>query len=222
MYYIIYKTTNLINNNIYVGMHRTKDLNDDYLGSGKLLKKAIKKYGVDNFKKEILFIFDKEYVMINKEYELVNEEFCKRKDTYNTATGGSGGDTLSFNPNIEEIKKKMSNKGKGKIPWNIGIPRTKEVKLSISEKNKGNKAWNKGINHIDGYKWMTNGIKNTRVKSENIEEYISKGWIIGKTCSEKVLNHLRKQNEKKKGNPAWNSGMSKEDMLLYRGINNDI
>ena len=49
MYYIIYKTTNLLNNMIYIGSHQTANLNDGYLGSGKYLKKAIKKYG-----KEIL------------------------------------------------------------------------------------------------------------------------------------------------------------------------
>jgi len=47
---IIYKTTNLINNKIYVGKHNTS-ANDGYLGSGKLIKQAVKKYGKENIKR---------------------------------------------------------------------------------------------------------------------------------------------------------------------------
>ena len=55
-YHIIYKTTNLINGKIYVGMHSTDNLNDGYLGSGWILKQAIKKYGKENFKREVLLV----------------------------------------------------------------------------------------------------------------------------------------------------------------------
>ena len=54
----IYLTTNLINNKIYVGQHTTTNLDDGYLGSGKILQKAIKKYGKENFRREILEFCD--------------------------------------------------------------------------------------------------------------------------------------------------------------------
>ena len=54
-YYIVYKTTNLVNNMYYVGCHQTDNLNDGYIGSGKYLKRAIKKYGIENFKFDILY-----------------------------------------------------------------------------------------------------------------------------------------------------------------------
>ena len=58
MFYTIYKTTNIINNKIYIGKHKTTDPNDDYIGSGKHLWRAITKYGRENFKKEVLFSFN--------------------------------------------------------------------------------------------------------------------------------------------------------------------
>jgi hypothetical protein len=44
MFYIIYKITNKINGKIYIGKHQTKDVQDSYMGSGKRLRYAIKKY----------------------------------------------------------------------------------------------------------------------------------------------------------------------------------
>lgn len=91
MFYTIYKTTNLLNGKIYIGKHQTKDLNDGYIGSGKLLKRSIKKYGIENFKKDIIFQFDNESDMNAKEAELVTEDFCFKEDTYNLCVGGRGG-----------------------------------------------------------------------------------------------------------------------------------
>lgn len=88
IYYTIYKTTCIINNKIYIGAHKTKNVNDDYLGSGKLLKRAIKKYGKDAFIKEVLFIFDNDIDMFAKERELITEEFVESDENYNCKLGG--------------------------------------------------------------------------------------------------------------------------------------
>jgi hypothetical protein len=71
-------------------MHKTKNPYDDYLGSGKLFKRAVKKYGEENFIKEVLFIFDTAEEMFAKEKEIVNKLFIESNNTYNIMEGGRG------------------------------------------------------------------------------------------------------------------------------------
>lgn len=121
--YTVYQITNLLDSKIYIGKHETYNLCDGYMGSGKHLKRAQSKHGLDNFKKEILYIFDTEQEMNAKEAELVTEEFCLREDTYNICPGGKGG--------WGYINKNCENSFKGRS-------HTKETleKMSVSKRNK--------------------------------------------------------------------------------------
>lgn len=91
MYYTVYKITNKINNKIYVGVHKTKDLDDGYMGSGKVLKSAVEKYGIYNFVKEYIVIFNNSKDMFTMESQIVTEEFVSDSKTYNLKVGGFGG-----------------------------------------------------------------------------------------------------------------------------------
>ena len=113
MFFYLYQITNLVNNKIYIGVHSTKDMNDSYMGSGINIQSAIKKYGNNNFKKDILYTFDNADDMYAKEKELVTEEFLLQKDTYNLRIGGTGGfDYINKNNLNGFYDKEVARKGR--------------------------------------------------------------------------------------------------------------
>jgi hypothetical protein len=114
-HYIIYQITNKINGKIYIGKHITSNLNDGYMGSGKAIKIALNKYGVDNFEKTILFECSSEDELNKKEAEFVTKEFIARDDVYNIIPGGYGGWEAYNNiieNNLERRKQRKLNLSK--------------------------------------------------------------------------------------------------------------
>jgi hypothetical protein len=110
-YYYLYKTTNLLTSRFYIGVHATNDLQDNYFGSGKLLKADIKKLGRKNFKKEILEFFDNANEMFAREAEIVNEAFVAITDTYNLVVGGEGG----YKGHTPAGRRRISEAAKNKV-----------------------------------------------------------------------------------------------------------
>jgi hypothetical protein len=104
VYYYLYEIKNALNGKIYIGVHKTKNMSDNYMGSGKAIQNAIKKYGIENFIKTILETFDNEESMFLREREIVSEDFIKRKDVYNIKCGGHGGWEYVHNNKIKTNK----------------------------------------------------------------------------------------------------------------------
>lgn len=106
-FFILYKTTNLINGKTYIGIHKTNNLDDGYLGSGFALTEALEKYGKDNFKREILEFCDSYDELIELEKVYVDIDWVKNKSNYNLKTGGQSVGILSDESknNIRNTKK---------------------------------------------------------------------------------------------------------------------
>jgi len=205
----IYSIINLKNNKIYIGVHSTDNLNDDYMGSGKHLKRAQKKYGIENFKKEIIFDFIDKQTAYDVEQWIVNENFITDKETYNMVIGGRGGYILEFHPEKDKIYKKISDSQKGKIPWNkdltiddkrvkkytdkrIGQKRNKITKEKMSKSAK--KRCDNPTYKNNFVKLMTSKEINEKRKKHIIENGSMKGsnnGMYGKKHTKEAVYNMR-------------------------------
>lgn len=88
MYHYIYKTVNTLNGMYYFGRHSTKNLDDGYLGSGKYLLNAFKKYGKQHFKREILEFARSSEDLWCLEERYITKEMIDDPNCYNQAFGG--------------------------------------------------------------------------------------------------------------------------------------
>jgi group I intron endonuclease len=127
-YYYIYEITNLVNGKTYIGQHITQDLEDGYLGSGRALKAAIKKYGRASFKKEILAFANGSISLNFMERCLVPLWWAELPTNYNLVEGGGNGARMSA-----EARKKISLGRKGK---KYG-PMPEAQRLAMSQRMKG-------------------------------------------------------------------------------------
>lgn len=183
MHHIIYKTTNLINGNIYVGVHSTNNIDDGYLGSGKFLKMAVSKYGEQNFSREILIKCSSREEAFELENLIVDKEFVSRRDTYNSDLGGSGGKIWT-----PDLIQKMSDSQKrrfenGAIGSMTGKTHKQETKDKIS---------NKLIGKFDGDKNPMFGVNYRDLMSTEAKEL--QGERISAANSGKVRTNEHKKN----------------------------
>ena len=107
----IYLTTNIVNGKIYVGKHeisKDKKVNANYIGSGELFKRALKKYGEENFKRKILRLcYSLHELRIWEHVYIVKYKSYIRSIGYNIAKGDVN--TSEYNPaKLPEVRKKIS------------------------------------------------------------------------------------------------------------------
>lgn len=200
MYYTIYKITNTINGKIYIGKHQTKDLNDNYMGSGQYLNRAIKKHGKESFIKEILYLFQSENEMNQKEKELVNEEFCLREDTYNICIGGQGGFSYINKNNLGPDKSEIGSIGgkntikKHKSPW-LRLDEVEKEQV-VKKRNKtfvdkyGKNAYKtfSGKSHSDETKKIMSEKAKNRLKTPSNNSQFGTKWITDGVINKKIKN----------------------------------
>jgi len=131
-YHFIYKTINLVNNKYYYGKHSTNDISDNYLGSGKLLKKALTKYGRNNFTRTILCYCDTEVDAYELEELVITDIEINDAMCYNLDLGGIG--CMSGRHHSKETKKLISTNN---AKHYFGKTFSREHKIKLSNAHKG-------------------------------------------------------------------------------------
>lgn len=171
-YYTIYKITNLVNGKMYIGKHKTKNLDDGYMGSGHLIKRAVQKYGVNNFRKEWLMFCEDEEEMNYMELVYVDETWVLRNDTYNLTLGGNGG-------LIE-----------GQHSPRKGVHISDETRMKLRKANIGKK------HSYETKKKMSISHKGKHFSQEHNEKI--RNWHIGRKASQELRDKLSKAHVGKK------------------------
>ena len=202
-YNYVYIIENKVNGKIYIGVHKTNNLEDGYMGSGSALKRAYAKYGIENFEKTILKKFRTYQNALNYEHKLVNKEFINRQDTYNESIGGnhwegdkeglaeklSRAQQLRFKDSTQ--KDKISKKQKEK--WQDPVYQEK-MKIALTSKTRTDKISKKVKNWI----------------AENPEDHTARMEKINKNPDK-----IRKTAEKHRGMKRTEDGCKN----ISQGIN---
>lgn len=133
--YTVYRIRNTIDNRYYLGVHKTENPQDEYLGSGIFIRRAIKKYGRQNFIKDILFCFDDKAVAYDKEKELLCESLGD-ENCMNLSEGGIGGSNFKGKKHTEETKQKLREKSLGVSRKKTQEQLDKERKIRLTKNGK--------------------------------------------------------------------------------------
>lgn len=207
-HHIIYRTTNLLNNRYYIGMHSTENIDDGYLGSGRRIKAEIKKYGKENFVREVLEELPTREALKLREAEIVNVELLADKRCLNLKDGGEGGfyhlnngsvdhtrrrskgtinSNKSPNRNWAAQSKKMLNtrRERGFVAFNgkhdnfVGKTHSQESKDAIGRANSIAQLGEKNSQY--GTCWVKKDGSSLKINKQELIEYLQNGYSKGRT-----------------------------------------
>ena len=184
----VYITTNKLNGKQYIGRHKSSYFNESYKGSGTALRRAIKKYGLSNFRVEVLdWCYSNKELNQQEHFWITYYKADKDRHFYNINPQqgmGSGSSHVMFGV-------------RGKNNPNYGSHRTEEQKRNIHNSKLGIPPHNKG-KHI-----INNGEYVKYVSNEEMPFYLGIGWEKGAGNANKKPSHdlLSKRIKEALNNP---------------------
>ena len=235
----LYKTTCVITSRWYIGLHSTNNMEDGYMGSGKRLRYSIRKYGVDNHKKEILEFFETRELLVEAEIKAITADMITDTDCMNIVDGGGGFTSeyakicaiksnekqrflrendqewvYNFSNKMSLANKKAYDDGNREKTYFFdrnGVEHSDDAKQKMSETKKGTGTGSSNSQY--GTCWITKNDTNKKVKKEDLDSYLNEGWIKGKkvksSIDESILLEIKELKE---------SGMSYNKLVVKFGI----
>lgn len=210
MYHYIYKTTCIVTGKFYFGMHSSDRLDDGYKGSGKILNRSIKKYGIAAHITEIISYHPDRKTLKQAERAIITESLLKNPSCMNLKIGGEGGGQKGVtrsSATIERMRKaRLKLLSEGWTPSDSSIEKMKsklrgrkhtlETKRKMSESRKGRKIPAFSAEH----RAKLSAARRTRVISDITRKRISDsmrdnpnnvGWKLSKESREKQKQAAR-------------------------------
>lgn len=191
----IYEWTNKKNGMKYLGSHHgTTD--DGYIGGGKNFKRAIKKYGIENFDRVIVeYVIERENIFVREQYYLDERECAKSKKYYNISSVAGGGDT----GNNQDNWKKVSD------DWLVVLPSGEEIviknMLEFCRQNSLNSSTMSAVargkrSNYKGYKCRK--LTNNRNVEYEYKEFVFMTKEEKSKINSKSVKKAKRQNSKPK------------------------
>ena len=194
MYGYVYKTTNLINGKIYIGQHKSESFDENYYGSGRYLRNAVNKYGIDKFSVEIIDVAQDKSALNLLEKKWIRFYRKRGCAMYNIANGGEGGDV--FSGLSDEDKRRRNDKLRKNSYF---------ATLSLEESSEMHKrAWetrrrNGNDKFSEEYKRKISDGHKGHIVSEKTRQKLSQ-VNLGKKLSEEHKEKIRQANLGKQHN----------------------
>lgn len=227
-YYYIYKVTNKLTNEYYVGQHSsTKEpLHDTYMGSGIQIKQALKRYGTHNFTKEIVQLCENTTDLNVAELIHIGDKWFTDPLCLNMKAGGEAGrgwtHTIEARRNIS-----IHNKGK-KHPlsaasiakmaatlktlrwWNNGKINKRCSQCPGDDFMLGRLTYSDFAKARTGQRWWNNGKVNTRAFNKPGDDF-----VLGRLpYSDKAISNFAKART---GQHWWNNGIITKQSKIQPG-----
>ena len=209
MYGYIYETTCIPTGKKYIGIHKwsLSTIDPNYLGSGVYLRKAITKYGKENFTCRIIeWCETREQLLAREEYYISKYKAPINEQYYNINDGGQGGHSEYYVQPVTQKQLDALERGRHR-------PASEKLKKQLSEYRKSVDVCQETRDKLRdkqlGRKIINDGINNKYVKPEELDEYLNKGWKLGqapKDRSEKIKKF--KQTHYSKDNSQWKQNIS--------------
>lgn len=200
----IYLTENLVNGKKYVGQHRSNIFHEWYHGSGRKIVQAIKKYGKENFKTEIIeWCYSREELDAQEIYWIDFYDAQESDEFYNIAACGNEADSYTYNdPEVQaRLSKSRSEHASGSNNPMFGLhpePWNKGRKCFPEEIRYGKDAPHYGKHHTEEAKQaMREKLKGKELSGEH-RAAISNGKMgheVSQSCRSKIAETLRRKSQ---------------------------